>query len=390
MSLRVHNRRVAMDGRMLDVSGTGVATYARALRGALRTIADPRLILTDRFGAESAAPFARERRLLAALSSAERAARPLPERSATGESLLFARDIFRIAHVHFRLRGRLLTVRLPGPPGIMHWTYPVPLHIDGWANLYTVHDVIPLIHPDLTPINARRHARLLRCITGAAARLVTVSEAARAEIVAALGCPAAQVANCGQAVDVGGWERRAAPSGLPPCGYLLACGTVEVRKNLARLVEAYRASGVALPLVIAGPDGSGSEALAAALATPGVIRMPYLDRDDMLALIAQARALLMPSLAEGFGLPVAEALALGTPVVTSRGGALGETAGGAALLVDPRDTAAITDAIRRIAANDALCAALAAAGPPAAERFTLARFAGRLATLYDAVIAEPR
>jgi glycosyltransferase involved in cell wall biosynthesis len=172
--------------------------------------------------------------------------------------------------------------------------------------------------------------------------------------------------------------------------YLLVCGTVERRKNISAILAAYRSSGVTIPIVIAGPDGWEADQFAADIAaTPGVIRLPYLDRAAMLALIGHAHALIMPSLAEGFGMPVAEAMAMGVPVVTSSVGALAETAGQAALLVDPLDVAAIAAALRRIVADEALHRALAVAGRANAERFTPERFAERLTQAYAIVMAEP-
>jgi glycosyltransferase involved in cell wall biosynthesis len=191
-------------------------------------------------------------------------------------------------------------------------------------------------------------------------------------------------------VDSGPADPAALPEGLVPGGFLLVCGTVEKRKNVARLLDAYRRSKAPLPLVIAGPDGWGAGEIAPVLAaTPGAIRLPYLDRKTMRALIGHARALVMPSLAEGFGLPVAEAMALGTPVLTSNRGVLAETAGGAALAVNPEDTARLGTALARLAADDALCARLAEAGRRNAARFTPARFAERLTRAYADVMAEP-
>lgn len=381
MTASARNIRICMDERMLVASGgTGVATYARALRLAQRRLSADAMLL--RAGAPKlAARTARLRRV--ALSFA-----PWSHQLVESGDSLALPDLFRLAHLHFKHRRRLLTVRAPGPPGIMHWTYPFPIRIAGWANLYTVHDVIPLLHPPLTSIDESRHRRLLARIVEAAAGLVTVSEAARAEIVAALGCPAAFVANCGiglppldQLPDAGGL-----PAGVSPGRYLLACGSVEPRKNIARLLEAYRTSGVALPLVIAGPDGWRAETLTAAIAaTPGVIRLPYRTASEIAALIAHARALVMPSLAEGFGLPVAEAMALGTPVLTSHDGALAETAGDAALSVDPLDSGALAAGLRRIAHDDTLRAKLAKAGPRNAARFDQSAFATRIEALYATV-----
>ncbi len=286
--------------------------------------------------------------------------------------------------------GRLLSVDPPFAGGIMHWTYPVPLRMEGWINVYTIHDVIPLLRPDLTPIAQRRHRRLLGRIVAAADRIATVSEASRDEIVAALGCPPGLVQNTGQSVDApAGGEPAQLPRGLVPGGYLLVCGSVEPRKNVARILDAYRQSGVAMPLVLAGPDGwNAAEIIAQIAATPNALRLGWQTRETIDALIGNARALLMPSLAEGFGLPVIQAMARAVPVVTSGAGALAETAGGAALLVDPLDTAELAAAIRGVSMDDALCARLAAAGRRRAEAFTPDRIAPRLERLYAELVAS--
>jgi hypothetical protein len=97
-------------------------------------------------------------------------------------------DAFRLAQVYFDVHNRPLPVRVPGPPGIMHWTYPVPLVLLGWRNVYTVHDTIPLAHPELTPIDRKRYQRLLQQLGKFAASFITVSNAARDQILGSLRC----------------------------------------------------------------------------------------------------------------------------------------------------------------------------------------------------------
>lgn len=393
MSSRLHNLAVCIDERMIQAAATGVATYARSLRDALPLVTNRPFLLSDTSspacdeGLRRHSRIMRFRRLIKAAWPTGRNARLLVDPQKGHWGRVAVPDVFRLAQVHFNLYGRLLSVRPPLAGGLMHWTYPVPLRMEGWINVYTVHDAIPLTQPELSPINAERHRRMLDRIVASSDMLVTVSEAARAEIISALGCSPDKVRNCSQPVDVG-------PSpGPPPMNlqsrrYLLVCGSVEPRKNIARIVEACKQSGVDIPLVVAGPDGWRAEEITASFkATKGVLRLPYCKREDMLALIAHARALVMPSLAEGFGLPVAEAMASGTAVITSDRGALAEIAGGAAFLVDPNDVHAIASAIGRLCCDDALHARLVHAGRERAAAFGKSRFADNLAIVYTELIA---
>ncbi|MDB5684289.1 MAG: group 1 glycosyl transferase [Sphingomonas bacterium] len=386
MSFDLHNQPIGVDDRMIGVRGTGVTAYASTLRALLPLLTDRPLILgadlPDGRGQRS-----RLRRFIAALRRGEREARFIETGSRGLERRICFPDLFREAQVHFNLYNRLLVVRPPCRGGIMHWTYPVPIRMAGWINVYTVHDAIPLVRPDLTPIDPRRHRRLLDRIVAVADRIVTVSDAARNEIVAALGCPAALVENVGEAVEVRG-SPAALPAGLAPRRYLLVCGSIEPRKNIGRILDAYRSSGVTLPLVLAGPDGWRAAEFAAAIATtPGVLRLTWQTREQMDALLGSARALVMPSLAEGFGLPLVEAMARGTPAIVSGEGALAEVAGGAALLVNPLSIADIGAAMRRVAEDDALCARLDAAGRVRARSFAASAIAPRLARVYADLVA---
>ena len=196
----------------------------------------------------------------------------------------------------------------------------------------TVHDLGVLRHPEAFP---RWHrvtgARALRGGVRSADAIVAVSAFTRDELVELLDVPVERI--------------RIVPNGVDPVfstegpavegDYVLAVGTLEPRKNLGAAVEAARLAG--LELRVAGAAGWGG------VVTDGWVGEPT--DEELAALIRGARCLVYPSLYEGFGLPVLEAMACGTPVVTSRGGATEEVAGGAAVLVDPSSPAAIAGGI---------------------------------------------
>lgn len=368
-------KRLCVDGRLLAAEATGVATYARTVVAALAATGEVPLILADgkrgRF-ARAEGPAGRARRWLDAR-------RQGAVRLCAHGGELGARDVFRLAQARFNASGRLLELAAPGPPGVMHWTWPIPARIVGWTNVYTVHDAIPLTDPALgdtrpAPFRARLEAILL-----GGGRLITVSEHSRIAIARALGVSPGQIRDCGSAVEMGA-VAAALPSALSP-GFFLFCGTTEPRKNVDRIVAGWRAANTARPLVLAGHLPTGTRG-------PGVVELGFVPRAELLALIAAARALVFPTLAEGFGLPVIEAMALDTPVIASERGALAEVAGRAALLVDPLDTQAISAAVARLDGDDGLCAMLVAAGRARVQDFSLVAFGSRLRQAYREIAGD--
>jgi glycosyltransferase involved in cell wall biosynthesis len=166
-----------------------------------------------------------------------------------------------------------------------------------------------------------------------------------------------------------------------PQRYLLFMGTLQPRKNIARLVQAYRRyrtlSDDPAGLVLAGKRGWLYDTQWTA-GVEGVHLPGYVDEDDKGALYANAEVLVFPSLYEGFGFPVIEAMHCGIPVITSRTSSLPELAGDAALLVDPRDSEAITQAISRLEQDRDLRARLIERGRVQAQRFTWERAAAQV------------
>lgn len=162
--------------------------------------------------------------------------------------------------------------------------------------------------------------------------------------------------------------------GIPEGPYVLSVGTVSPRKNFGALVRALEVSGIPHHLVIAGGSGWQVDPLFKAIDSTGmadrVIVTGFVDDQDLPALYSGADLFALPSLYEGFGLPVAEAMACGVPVITSTVSSLPEVAGDAALLVDPTDIGALADALQRLAFDLSLRSTCIDRGLTQSSKFT--------------------
>ncbi|GAN97283.1 glycosyl transferase [Komagataeibacter europaeus NBRC 3261] len=269
----------------------------------------------------------------------------------------------------------------------MFWTYPLAARVQNTVNVVVIHDLIPLTHPELTGIRPDVLQQLLLRLVTRMDVVVTVSETVRQQIVDRLDVPADKVINLYQLAGVSQHEREQlvdAPQ-VAPRDCFICIGRVEKRKNIERLVEAHARSGTGRPLVLVGPDGDDMPDFTARTPQQQIIRVPWCSRASLLRALADAHALLFPSLAEGFGLPIIEAMSLGIPVLTSRGGATEEVAGNAAILVDPHD---VRDIARGIMFLDNMTAGTQAwdnlrrAGLQQVEKFSFSAQAKRLAGFY--------
>ena len=257
----------------------------------------------------------------------------------------------------------------------------------------TVHDIGFVHNPQAVTAGVRRMARLLPGILRRAAAVITVSRFTCQELVAWLPEIAARVT----VVPNGSHARPApAPGGPVPSGppYALMLGTLEPRKNLPLALDALRIlrqRGVDLRLVLAGSRTTLVDVPALlrrrGLGPAEVTHTGYIDDARVAALLAGAKVLAFPSLYEGFGMPLLEAMGAGVPVVGVRAGATPETAGDAGLLVEPGDAEGFADAMERTAFDDGLRARLIAAGHVQAAKFTWPRAAASTLELYRQVTA---
>ena len=269
----------------------------------------------------------------------------------------------------------------------------------------TIHDVSYQRHPEWYPYrrDALRRA-FYRQSARAAAHILTDSSFSASEITAAYGIPANRLTVAPLGVDphfapAGPGVPREWPAGVR-APFLLHVGDLHERRNLGVVVEAMLAArrhggtATALSLVLAGVDrGLGDSLSAIALragAADTVIRLGSVSEKQLRTLYRSATALVYPSRYEGFGLPVVEAMASGTPVIASRAASIPEVLGDAGLLLDPLDVGGWTEAIVRVVHDDEQRSRMSAAGLRRAAGFTWERTARATLDVYRRTLRDRR
>jgi glycosyltransferase involved in cell wall biosynthesis len=281
---------------------------------------------------------------------------------------------------------------------VVHGTnYVVPP--SGLPSVVTVHDCSFVTHPDLANATVRRFEPVLRRAVGRGAWVHAPSAYVGAQAGELLGTDRVRVVPHGPPPVVAEIGSVAPLAGLEGRPYILAIGTREPRKNLPRLVDAFgllqpEHSDFALVLVGAdGPDRSNIDAAIDRLPRPAVDRVlltDWVDERHRIHLLRGAAVLAYPSLDEGFGFPLLEAMQLGVPVVASDAGAIPEVAAGAAMLVPSDDTGALAGALGHVISDSELRARLIAAGTARIEMFSWERTARALAALYREAAMDGR
>jgi glycosyltransferase involved in cell wall biosynthesis len=428
--------RIGLDGYNLAIpNGTGVATYGHTLARMLQELghqvdglfgldagrrAEMReLLFFERFGlGDRRTARAAQRRIAGIAASAvldwtprRPVSVPLSDRVdrraftyrlPAFDTLWNSANLFDVAYARFRHFGRFLTVSMPDPPDVMHWTYPLPIRMAGAKNVYTLHDLVPLRLPHTTLDEKPYYYRLIRECIASADHLCTVSDSSLADVIRYFPEADGKITNTYQSSPVPEEVLSSNPAddaaiikgmfGLDNKAYFLFFGAADPKKNLGRIVDAYLTANVRTPLVIvSGRDwgmneetrmlGSGGQVYGRAMGKR-IVRLEYLPRATLFRLIRTAKAVLFPSLLEGFGLPALEAIQLGTPVVSSNVSSLPEVVGDAGLLVDPYKVQDIAAAIRAIDSDAEVAARLRAEGPGQSAKFSDAAYRQRLADFY--------
>jgi len=276
---------------------------------------------------------------------------------------------------------------------------PLARHSDHAGVAVTIHDAVPWTHPEtLTRRGARWHRAMAERARRFADAIVVPTAAAAAELADFVdfgdrvriigGAPSSSLAVPSDA------DERAARLGLPE-RYVLAVGTLEPRKGLDALIAAMAdPAAPQMPLVIAGPDGWGgvnvaSLAASAGLAADRVTTLGRVSDEDLAVAYDRATVFAFPSRAEGYGLPVIEAMKLGTPVVHSDAPAVVEVAGGAGQIVplSPAESypERLATALRAVTDDAVAAAALTARGRERAEAFSWRRSAEAVWALHTAL-----
>lgn len=279
----------------------------------------------------------------------------------------------------------------------------LPFRFDG-PTVITIHDLSPLRFPETHPEQrVREFSEQLPKAIDRAARIIVDAESVRQEIMTTFGVPPERV----QAIHLGvsAEYRPRSPSEMAPVlerhqlvpgGYLLAVGTLEPRKNLLRTIDAYTGLPQKLrsstPLVIAGMRGWLAQDLESRIRQyeqRGEVRwLGYVPADELPLLYSGAAMLVYPSLYEGFGLPVLEAMASGIPVITSNRASLPEVAGDVGVMINPEDFGELRTHMQRLLEDRAEAGRLGRLGIERARLFTWQACADKTLAVYRAVVGQ--
>lgn len=328
---------------------TGISTYALNILPSLKSL-DPTLLVSHTISDYSCYPIPPGQ---------------TPDQGLEGHLRRLVWTQFNLPQIYRQLKANLVFSPLPEAP-----------IFSKCRSIVTVHDLIPLRFPSrFSPLTAYQRYYLPQ-VLHQSQHILCDSISTANDLIDLLGIPAAKITPIPLAYD----RDRFRPLDLPPSNYFFYIGRHQPYKNLHRTIEAFAALPPTLDcqLRIAGPhDRRYTPLLQARAAELGVSDrvqfMGYINDEQLSICLNQALALVFPSLWEGFGIPVLEAMACGTPVITSNVSSLPEVSGDAALAVNPYDIAALTAAMKTVLTDSEARSQLCAASLARASQFSWSR-----------------
>lgn len=307
-------------------------------------------------------------------------------------------NCYKQANTLFKYLKRETYIDIPEKVDVFHSTYPLPIQIKGVPKITTIHDLIPLRLPYTTLDKKPFYYDLIRQSLKESAAIATVSEHSRKDILDLFDVDPNKVKVTYQPIalksmdqDEGTIQRFLRKYDLTYQNYILFVGAIEPKKNVGRLIDAYLGLDTDVPLVIVGKLGwlwseeVGRVVDEANQSNCNVRLLQYVSSEDLRYLFAGATCFAFPSLYEGFGLPVLEAMSFGCPVLTSTASSLPEVGGDAALYVDPYDVDHIRAQLSTLLSDGELRQTMREKGQAQAQKFSMENYLKRLSDVYALV-----
>ena len=308
-----------------------------------------------------------------------------------------AHDAFHSANRFYSVFKRPVTFKLKNKPDIWHMTTPLPIKIKGVKTVVTIHDLIPLKVPFTTLDVKQNFYSLFKWVCQSADMILSVSEQTKKDIIEIYNVPEDKIQVTWQSVktieyqeDLSFEKKYLKANKIKKDKYVLFVGNIEPKKNIKSLITAMSFVDGNIKLVIVGKKAwlweDQLKNLKKYLPKNRAIFMDYVDDDDLAVLYRNALCLVFPSIYEGFGLPVLEAMQHNCPVICSGITSLPEVAGDAALYIDPYDYKDIRSKIQSLLKNPKLATELVRKGQKRVAFFSPENYAKRLESAYQHIL----
>ncbi|HLP89107.1 MAG TPA: glycosyltransferase family 1 protein [Nostocaceae cyanobacterium] len=309
-------------------------------------------------------------------------------------------DCYRIVNQLYKLTQTTTKIKIPDKIDIWHTTYQLPIKINNTKTITTIHDIIPLKLPYTTLDDKKTFFKLTNKLIKESSLILAVSENTKQDILECFDVHPDKIYVTYQPIIDNSLliQEDQIPIYLNKFKikhkkYILFVGTIEPKKNVGRIIDAYLSLDTNLQLVIVGKKGwlwedeiGKLEGVLGKGFTRKVKLIEYVSKRDLMYLYSGALCFVFPSLYEGFGLPPLEAMSLGCPVITSNLASLPEVCGDAALYVDPYNYVNIREMLEKLINDPQLQQQLIASGKERVKAFSMENYSKKIAEAYSKVI----